>query len=160
MKNESGFTLIELLITIVIAAVLLTLAAPSFQNSIQRSRAATQANEILAALNFARSEAVKLSRDVFICPRKSADSLDCGGATDWVNGWIVEASGGAEPLRIGEPLRAGTTFNGSEALVTFEASGGASFSSGADQSTWTMTVESEQKTIRINRLGRASVDAH
>ena len=116
MKKQSGFTLIELLITIAIAAVLLTLAAPSFVDTIRRNRIATQANEILSALNLARSEAVKRSRDVTVCPRQSTSSTACGGAGDWANGWVVRANG--SDLRVGEPLRTGTTFTGTESLVT------------------------------------------
>jgi type IV fimbrial biogenesis protein FimT len=63
MKNRLGFTLIELLITIVVLAVLLTLAAPSFRDVIQNNRVTAQANELVSALNLARSEAVKRGRN-------------------------------------------------------------------------------------------------
>jgi type IV fimbrial biogenesis protein FimT len=59
MKNRLGFTLIELLITIVVLAVLLTLAAPSFRDVIQNNRVTAQANELVSALHLARAEAVK-----------------------------------------------------------------------------------------------------
>lgn len=164
MRNRTGFTLIELMVTIAVAAVLLTLAAPSFMDTIRRNSATTQANELLAALHVARSEAVMRGREVAICPRASQASNSCGGATDWINGWVVRAVGDTDPLRIGDPLRPGTIFDAGEALITFEANGGARFASNAngDRILKFSLDEDEQtvRVVRINRLGRAVVDPH
>ena len=64
MKNLAGFTLIELLITVAIAAVLLGIGVPSFLDLIQNNRVASQANELVAVLNYGRGEAVKRGRQV------------------------------------------------------------------------------------------------
>ena len=42
--NPRGFTLIEMMMTIAIAAILVSLAVPSFQNLIGNNRLTTQAN--------------------------------------------------------------------------------------------------------------------
>ena len=87
MKRSRGFTLIELMITLVLAAIILTLAVPGFQDIIRNNRAATQANELVTALGLARSEAVKRGARVSLCP--STDQASCTGGADWSNGWIV-----------------------------------------------------------------------
>ncbi|PKM11485.1 MAG: pilus assembly protein FimT [Gammaproteobacteria bacterium HGW-Gammaproteobacteria-3] len=77
--NNSGFTLIELMMTIAIAAILLGIAIPSFTASIASNRLTTQANELLASLNLARSESIK--RGVQVTLSKN------GG--QWESGWNV-----------------------------------------------------------------------
>lgn len=81
----NGFTLIELMITLVIAAVVIGLATPSFTSLIQGNRARAMAEDFASALNYARTEALKLSSRVTICA--SNDGMTCGG--DWTDGWII-----------------------------------------------------------------------
>lgn len=60
MKHPaSGFTLIELLVTLAVAAILLAIGVPGLRNILLTNRLATTANEVVAALNLARSEAIK-----------------------------------------------------------------------------------------------------
>ncbi|MGC9184249.1 MAG: GspH/FimT family pseudopilin [Thiomonas sp.] len=62
--RTTGFTLIELLVTLTVAAVLLAVAIPSFQNLALSNRLTTTANAMVHALNLARSEAVKRNQDI------------------------------------------------------------------------------------------------
>ncbi|XKE45117.1 GspH/FimT family pseudopilin [Halomonas organivorans] len=64
MRRAAGFTLIELLVTIAVVAILATVAVPNFQGIVERNRVAADYNEILAALHFSRSEAVKQREEV------------------------------------------------------------------------------------------------
>jgi type IV fimbrial biogenesis protein FimT len=80
-EYNSGFTLIELLITITIAAIVLGIAIPSFSSTIASNRLTTSANELVTALNFARSEAVKRGMQVTVRNK--------GAATQWESGWDV-----------------------------------------------------------------------
>ena len=62
--RTAGFTLIELLVTLTVAAILLAVAVPSFQNMMLSSRLSTSANAVANALSLARSEAVKRNQNV------------------------------------------------------------------------------------------------
>jgi type IV fimbrial biogenesis protein FimT len=64
MKMCRGFTLLELMVTIAVLAILTTIAVPNFRDLIQNNRVTTQANELVSALTFARTEAVKRGRNV------------------------------------------------------------------------------------------------
>lgn len=93
MKIHSGFTLIELMITVAVLVIVLTVAIPSFNSTIQNSRSTALANDLSGALNLARSEAVKRGAEVRVCPRNAAGTA-CSG-TDWTAGWLVLVPGGA-----------------------------------------------------------------
>ncbi len=86
-RRPRGFTLIELLVTIAVAAILLTIGVPSFQELFNRNRVATVTNDFLTGLNYARSEAVKNALTTTIC--MSNDQATCTGNSGWANGWIV-----------------------------------------------------------------------
>lgn len=88
MNKQSGFTLVELMITLAIAAILLTIGVPSFNTLMQNSRLTTSTNDLIGALNLARSEAVTRELRVTVC--KSADQATCNtSVTGWQQGWIV-----------------------------------------------------------------------
>lgn len=70
-----GFTIVELMIVVVIVAILASMAIPSFQSMIERRRLIGAAESVYSDLQFARSEAVKQSRDlkVTITPNDGLD---------------------------------------------------------------------------------------
>ena len=123
---QAGFTMMELLIGIAVLAILTTLAVPAFNQFIQNNRLAGQANEVVGALQFARSEALKRGTWAELCA--STDQSSCGGNMD--DGWIVHvdpASLGPDeenPLRVwsspGDSLTFSTVAQNS---ARFEASG-------------------------------------
>ena len=87
MNRENGFTLIELMVTLAIAAILLTVAIPSFNTTIKNNRLITDANRLVSSVGLARSEAVKHGRTATVCV--SSDQATCTGETDWTLGWMV-----------------------------------------------------------------------
>lgn len=78
-----GFTLIELLIAITVLGVLMTMAAPSFFELVNRNRLKSAAFDLVVSLNYARSEAIKRNADATVTPA-------LGG---WSSGWSVQAAG-------------------------------------------------------------------
>jgi type IV fimbrial biogenesis protein FimT len=86
--QDRGFSLLELMVTVAIAGMLATLAAPVFDSMIRANRTKTVANELLASLNRARSEAIRRGQPVSIC--RSSDGSSCAtSGTGWDSGWIV-----------------------------------------------------------------------
>lgn len=136
--STRGFTLIELLVTLAVAAILLSVAVPSFRTFIQNAKINNAADGFLAAIQQARSEAITRGDPVLLCrtgdASSDASSLSCGAnepdgssnqTNDWTPGWIMyvkegyTGSGGTggnyssstdgEPLKRGQPAPDGVT---------------------------------------------------
>ncbi|WP_116475057.1 GspH/FimT family pseudopilin [Zobellella maritima] len=90
-KSQSGLTLIELLVGMLVLAVLLSIAVPSFQTLRQQYTVRSAGMAIYADLQLARSEAVQRNKDITVCFSGSGtanwsyqindlvDSSDCSG---------------------------------------------------------------------------------
>lgn len=83
--TAKGFTLIEMVVTVAVVAILLTVALPSFNESIARNRIVSEVNGFIAAASLARSEAIRRNLTTGVCASNNAST--CGGT--WANGWIV-----------------------------------------------------------------------
>ena len=123
-KRQRGVTLIELMVALTIFALLLGLALPSFRNFVASNRLSGTAQELLAALQLARSEALK--RGTQITLRHNATP----GSRDWgTSGWTLfvdtNANGaldvGEQVLRDGAALTAPLTLMSSASFGTFIA---------------------------------------
>lgn len=64
MKAERGFTIIEIGITLVVLAVALSIAMPSYDRWISKVHVRNSADSVLAGLQLARSEAIKQNNRV------------------------------------------------------------------------------------------------
>lgn len=90
-KHLRGFTLIELMVTLSVLAIVLGIAIPSFQKQIVNNKSLALGEEFAAALNYARSQAVKTTKRVSICA--SNNGTACTGT--WAEGFIVFEDGAA-----------------------------------------------------------------
>lgn len=85
--HGTGITVIELMVTLAVAAILLTVAAPSLEAFSNRQRMKAAVNALHNDLMAARSQAVYLNTVVTVCP--GVPDSGCTGASDWTGGWIV-----------------------------------------------------------------------
>lgn len=129
LKKHKGFTLIELLVVLVIVVITLSAAVPSFQGMVARNRIATQTNELLLAINLARSEALRLGRVVSVQAVSPGDSAD-----EFGGGWCVIA---------GDASDVGPADCGGTPIRTFEALSGES----------TLDAVEDVDSIQFNSLG-------
>lgn len=113
-RDQQGFTLIEAMVVLTIMVILVGTSAPSFVSFNRSTQIRGATFDLIADLDFARSEAVKRNADVVVAPREG----------DWSNGWTITA--GADVLRTREALGAGVEFTAAPAALTFEGGGRAS----------------------------------
>jgi type IV fimbrial biogenesis protein FimT len=119
-----GFTLPELIVVIVIAGILVLVAYPSLNATVQSNRVDTAANQFIATLSMARSEAVKYGCNV--------DVLAASNGNNWgAQGWqvIPEAANcpasvpTAQALQNVPALTGSLTAYGSASRLTFSSTG-------------------------------------
>lgn len=87
-RSARGFTLVELAITVVVLSVLMAMAAPLFTGMSNSNRLTSNANEIVTAMQIARSEAVRRNSPTFFC--QSTNGTTCSNVSPW-QGWLVYA---------------------------------------------------------------------
>lgn len=107
-KTSYGFTLIELLVTVAVIVIVSTIAVPNFQSLITSNRAASDFNEILSGLNYARAEAIKCRGDVTF-------EITNG------NGWSYSVT--SVPCDIRELQRSSQSGTASSETIIFDALG-------------------------------------
>lgn len=89
-KIQRGFTLIELMVTIVIAAILLTMAVPSYQDFIKRNAVESLQSRFAAAVVTARTEAASRNTTTVLCSTDNGTGCVADTYTGhWNKGWIV-----------------------------------------------------------------------
>ena len=89
MSPHRGYTMIELMITVTIAAILMAVAVPGFQDLVKNNQRAAVVNGFMASLHIARSEAITRNSRVVVC--SSTDQLTCDAGKDWSQGWMAFA---------------------------------------------------------------------
>lgn len=91
MRHAAGMTLVEILVTLAIAALLMTLAVPSFKPVLERWRIKQSVGALTDTLRLARSEAIKRGGNVVI--QKLANNTDgctlAATPAEWGCGWRV-----------------------------------------------------------------------
>lgn len=162
-----GFSLIELMVTVAVLAVVLAVAYPSFTGLINSNRLTGNANEMVAAIQLARSEAVTRNVSVVLC--RSDDATTCATGAAW-NGWITLLQSGGAPLRVSTvqaPVQVAASANiaGNNDQIVFRPDGKARDSTGAllagrfGVCIPTTRPADNQRFVNISGGSRVSVDS-
>ena len=86
LRPTAGFTVTELAVTVAVAAILTTVAVPSFSSLMASQRAKSTASELYVTLMRTRSEAIMRNANIQAAPTGSA----------WNQGWqITDQNGNA-----------------------------------------------------------------
>lgn len=80
--GQGGFTVVELMVTIAVAAILLALAMPSYQDFIQKRQITSASEQITSFIAEARSEAIRRNLPGTV-------SFNRVGATNWCVGFVL-----------------------------------------------------------------------
>ena len=122
LRRQLGFTLIELMITVVIAAILGALAAPSFSSFSARQRIKTASSDLVSHLTLSRSEAIKQNGNVTMTSASASNS--------WSDGWTITSAGGTVATHAAFRGLTISTGSGGGASVVYDRSGRFSVASG------------------------------
>jgi type IV fimbrial biogenesis protein FimT len=150
-----GFTLIELMIAIAVFAILLAIAVPSFRDASLAARLGSIANNMVASVQLARSEAIKRNAVVRLCA--SSNGTSCVSSTNWQQGWIVLDQANNNVLQVQQALPAGWKVTQSAASnLDFQGIG-----VGATATTFTICrsapVGKQERVVTISATGVAYV---
>jgi len=167
-KRCKGFTVVELLATVGIAAIMVSLAVPSFQNLIMNGRRTSHINSFVAAMAYAKSEAIKGGGPVSVCS-KSATEETCSGDTVWDSGWLIyvdyNINGIVDPeeeiLKVRGVLEGNGTLRATSlGSISFLGSGFPQFAPNTDTSINYCDTRgiSESRVLRLSLTGRVTTD--
>ena len=141
----AGFTVIELMITVMVLAVLATIAAPNVTSWILATRVRGAASDLYSSLIYARSEAINRSANIDIVPISA-----------WQGGWQVKA--GATVLKQQDAYPAMLSIAGPAGTITYQRDGRLS---GATTAVFTVSTPSDTrvktKTVTVELGGRVLV---
>lgn len=165
MTKARGFTLIELLVAVTILAIILAVAAPSFQDASVSSKVSDNATRLASTASLARGEAIKRNAMVVLC--SSADGATCAGTAAWEQGWIVFHDANRDGAKdAGESVLAQeNAAPGGYKITEADGKSALSFSPtsvGTTSGRWTVcratpSVSSQQRQVDVSATGRPAI---
>jgi type IV fimbrial biogenesis protein FimT len=176
-RGSRGFTLMELMIVLAIAAVVLALGTPNFNEFRRNNRLTSTANDFLASVQLARGEAIKRQRIVSLCASNNPRAANPACSTGAFAGWIVfeDANGdcsrtNTEPVLRGEgPVDTAITAASDGFCASFAPTGfSRDLAAGTEAATvlfcdergmalQTGTTQSAARGVGLTRTGRGQV---
>jgi type IV fimbrial biogenesis protein FimT len=125
-RRQRGFTMVELMLVVGIVGIGAAMVMPDLSAFIRRGQISSGTNDLLAAVNIARTEAVKRSVPTVACA--STTGVSCSGtATDWSNGYIVFSDVNGDGVRQAGTEELATVGEAFPPGITAQAFGGGGF---------------------------------
>ncbi|NTV85960.1 MAG: prepilin-type N-terminal cleavage/methylation domain-containing protein [Burkholderiaceae bacterium] len=164
--GRRGFTLVELLVVLAVGSILLAIAVPGYAFLVNGSRLTTVTNDLVAALHFTRSEAIKRGMRVTLCKTGSAMAAapSCDDTASWEQGWLVFVDGGTRGTIDSGDALLWTQGSASSAVtittsnygsyVSYLPSGRSQGSNGLANGTLRICAAGNRRDIIINATGR------
>lgn len=87
-EGAHGFTLVELMVTVVLMAILFTLAIPSFTGMVRNSQARTVAESLQTGVRLAQAEAVRRNRQTVFTLTNAEPGLNSAAVANGLN-WAI-----------------------------------------------------------------------
>jgi type IV fimbrial biogenesis protein FimT len=163
--KAKGFTLMELMMTLAVVGVILAIAAPNFRDFLLNNRMTGAANDLLASVQLARSEAIKRQQPVAVCASANPAAVppDCvaqfGGWAVWVdtnNDAIPDPGETIIDTHEVLPASLSLTANGS-GFVSFAATGFSQPSVGGNPATTMVLICDERGDLLVGDTYRKRV---
>lgn len=156
-RRTRGFTLVELIITLAVAAIVLTAAAPSFSALVEKQRLDGAASQLAADLKLARDEAMRRGTPVFVSRHGTRGCYvlhtGSGSSCTCTDEGAVTCHPGADALKtVGLGNAGGISLVTKRAYVRFEPLHG---SSPGTNDTLTLTAASGRSIqTKVDTVGR------
>lgn len=87
-RRVAGVTLIELMVTVSLVVIVATFAGPSYRSFVVNQQLSTATADFLTALLQARSEAVRLGKQVMVVPVQEVQGPSASSYS-WLDGWCI-----------------------------------------------------------------------
>lgn len=160
--SSKGYTLAEALVVLLVILILLSVGVPAMGKIIRRYQLSTAVSDFYAALQLARSEAIRRGARIDLVPAENG--------RDWTRGWLVMQDKNGNriadeaddiifshgPVPADMTIRDG--FNdGLQLFFAYNGSGygrGHASSQAARAGSWTFVLGEESRKIIVNFTGR------
>lgn len=150
--RSGGFTIIELMIVLAVLSIIALVAVPNFREAIESNRVSTETNRLVSAINYARSEAVRVGDDVTL-------TADNGG---FAEGWCVHLGGNCAGDDVLRQFDGGNVAYDADAnQITFNSRGeqdDAGFTIEVEPNDCEAGASEKRRVVRLSLSGRASVE--
>ncbi len=140
-RSNRGFTVLELMVTLAVAGVLVTVGVPGFTEIVRNNRVTAQTNELVTAINLARSEAIKRGRNVAVAVTESG------------NGWAATVTVGGNELRVIQRPASNVTLM-DDVTVTFGANGAPAGVATFDLQPYSNCTGTQRRRVQVTAAGQ------